>query len=108
MYRIIKKKDKYYPQFFNIFKYKYIDFDGTIWDDYSGKFSRGNAHQRLYMFMGKKMKVAWSIFSVGKIENLEYFDFLPLKISKENCIKKYKRYKGKTEFMKNIFPEYFN
>ncbi|MDQ5929182.1 MAG: hypothetical protein QG594_960 [Bacteroidota bacterium] len=107
-FRVINKLGEFIPQHFNGIKWEDIPF-GNMWDDYSGRYTLVNAEQRLYVYMGIKKK-EWgshSIFKTGEIRNEIFYDFIELNKAKEEVLAIFKKYKGKTDFLKNIFPEYF-
>lgn len=87
-----------------------------MWDNYSGRYTDTNAKQRLYVYMGKCKKdqdtaiysVTHSIFLAGEVNNCHYYDFLLLNGDKNYIISVYNKYLGRTEFIKNIYPEFFN
>lgn len=109
-FRIVNKLCKYIPQYNNGICWKDIPFGNNMWDNYSCKYTYINAHQRLYVFMGSKKK-EWgghSIFEVGKFMNKTYFDYIEMKNDKEYVLHIYNEYKGKTDFLKRVFPEFFN
>ena len=108
-FRVVNKFGKYIPQHFNGITWKDIPFENTMWNNYSGRYTFINAKQRLYIYMGSKKK-EWgghSIFETGKIRNTTFFDFIEMKKTKEDVLFIYNKYNGKTEFLRNIFPEYF-
>jgi hypothetical protein len=108
-FRVVNKFGKYIPQHFNGIIWKDIPFENKMWDNYSGRYTFINAKQRLYIYMGSEKK-EWgghSIFETGKIRNATFFDFIVTKKAKEDVLFIYNKYIGKTEFLRNIFPEYF-
>lgn len=109
-YRIVNKLRKHIPQYWNGITWKDVPFENGWWDNYSGRYTFENAKQRLYVYMGrvkKKGRGAHSIFETGKLMNITYFDYVLFKDEKEQVLSKYNKYIGRTEFLKNIFPEYF-
>jgi len=107
-FRIVKKGNKYYPQYKNPTKrWKDIVFDGSTWDNYSKRYSFVNAKQRLYNFMYGIAHKAISMFEIHRVGNITHWRYISLDASKEETINIYSEYKGKTEFLKTIFPDYF-
>ena len=110
-FRIIRKGCKYIPQYFENFIWVDVKF-GNMWDNYSGRYSFINAKQRLYIYIGREKIKEWggySIFEVGCFigcfKIFLYFDFIQFSKSEEYIFSRYKKYKGKTDFMIELFPE---
>lgn len=108
-FRIVYKFGIYIPQYFNVIFWKDVPFKNNEWDNYSGRFTFKNAEQRLYCHIGSSVVKSgeYSIFQTGKFKNITYYHYVKLPETKKKVLFLHEKYKGKTEFMKNIFPEYF-
>ncbi len=74
-YRIVKRNNKFYPQYKGLYRWNAIKFVDPFYDNYSGRGTKTNAIQRLYIYMSKQFKIkrAISINSIGSIGDVEYF-----------------------------------
>jgi hypothetical protein len=106
-FRIIKKGKKYYPQFKKRIVWQTIEHEGKMWDNMFGNYTFDNAHQRLYIFMSRLSKSACSIFEIDGVNKSKHFQYVDFSWDKNKIKRLYNKYKGKTEFMKTIFPEFF-
>ncbi len=78
-----------------------------MWDNMFGEFTYDNAHQRLYVYMNSLSNSACSIFDIAEDKGIKHFQYVDFSYSRKKAKTLYRKYKGKTEFMKVIFPEYF-
>jgi len=114
-YRVINKSGKHYPQYRKSKKWINIERNNSIWDDYAGIDTPDNAKQRLYVYMGSLIKPdrlggispAHTIFEVAEKGKSKYFSYISLIAKKDEVLEAYEKYKGRTEFLKNLFPRYF-